>query len=320
MIARKIRIIVLLFCFCFCWMSYQVMAASTSDAVEPIIPENECSLTVSYCCGGTAFSNIQVKLYRIAEVSADFRYTPVQPFEASGLSLDGIRTAGEWNVVRSTLEAHILAYSIAPDFTSVTNEDGQVRFESLKTGMYLAIVNQVEQDDLYYHFDSALIALPGLGQDGRWQYQVSVNAKGEFLPPIDSDETVELKVLKLWRGDEGRNDRPKSIEVEIFCDGSSYKTVILSEENHWAYSWSAMDDGSSWTVVERNVPQGYTMTVEERESTFVLTNTWIPTDPEDPGEPPQTGDTSNVLLYVLLMVVSGSMLIILGVTGKKSRL
>ena len=319
MINRKIGIVVFLLCLCFHLIPHQAMAASTSDAVEPIIPENECSLTISYCYAETAFSDIEVKLYRIAQVSADFKYTLTQPFEASGLILDGIRTAGEWNVIRSTLEAHILAYNIAPEFAAVTNEDGQVSFETLETGMYLAIVSQAEQDDLHYRFDSALIALPGLGPDGRWQYQVSVNAKGEVLPPVDPDEEVELKVLKLWRGDEGRTERPKSIEVEIFRDGSSYKTVILSEENHWAYTWTAKDDGSSWTVVERNIPQGYTVTVEERQSTFVLTNTWTPTDPDDPGRPPQTGDTSNILLYVLLMVGSGSMLIILGITGKKSR-
>ena len=320
MINRKVGIVVFLLCFCFHLMPYQVMAASTSDAVEPIIPGNECSLTVSCRHGETVFSDIQVKLYRIAEVSADCSYTLTQSFETSGLILDGIRTAGEWDVVRSTLEAHILTCSIAPEFTSVTNADGQASFGTLRTGMYLAIVSQAEQNDLHYRFDSALIALPGLGPDGRWQYQVSVNAKAEVLPPVDPDEEVELKVLKLWRGDEGRTDRPKSIEVEIFCDGISYKTVILSEENHWAYSWSAKDDGSSWTVVERNVPQGYTMTVEERQTTFALTNTWAPTYPDNPGKPPQTGDTTNILLYVLLMIGSGSMLIILGVTGKKSRL
>jgi hypothetical protein len=320
MINKKNGIIAFLICFCLYLMPCQVMAASTSDAIEPIATKNECSLTVSYCYGVSAFSDMQVKLYRIAEVSADFKYKLTQSFEESGLILDGIRTAGEWNVVRSTLETHILAYNIAPEFTSVTNEDGQVSFESLKTGMYLAIVNQVEQDDLHYRFDSALIALPGLGSDGRWQYQVSVNAKGEVLPPVDPDENIELKVLKLWRGDENRNVRPESIEVEIFCNGISYETVILSEENHWAYTWFAKDDGSTWTVIERNVPQDYTMTVEERQSTFVLTNTWTPTYPDDPDKPPQTGDTSNILLYVLLMSGSGSMLIILGVTGKKLRL
>ena len=316
MINRKMGSLFILLCLCFHLMPCQVMAASTSDAVEPIIPENECSLTVSYCCGETAFSGIQVKLYRIAEVSADFRYTLAQSFAASGLILDGIRTSGEWDVVRSTLEAHIQAYNIAPEFTSVTNEDGQVSFESLKTGMYLAIVNQVEQDDLHYRFDSALIALPGLGNDGMWQYQVSVNAKGEVLPPVEPDEET-FKVLKLWRGDENRNDRPESIEVEIFCNGISYKTVTLSEDNHWAYTWSAKNDGSNWTVVERNIPQGYTMTVEERQATFVLTNTRNSTDPDDP---PKTGDTMNILLYVLVMVGSGILLIILGMIGKKKRL
>ena len=153
--------------------------------------------------------------------------------------------------------------------------------------------------------------------DAHWQYQVEVNAKGEALPPIEPDEELELSVLKLWKGDEGQNDRPESVEIEIFRDGVSYETVILSEENHWAYTWFAKDDGSTWTVIERNVPQGYTMTVEERQSTFVLTNTWTPTYPDDPGKPPQTGDTSNIMLYVLLMTLSGTMLIISGVTRKK---
>ena len=139
------------------------------------------------------------------------------------------------------------------------------------------------------------------------------------MPPVDPDEEVEFKVLKLWRGDEGNSNRPKSIEVEIFRDGVSYKTVVLSEENHWSYGWSAGQDASSWTVVERNVPKGYTMTVEERESAFVLTNTYTPDDPDIPDDPPQTGDSSNILLYVMLMLGSGSMLVILGVTGKKSR-
>ncbi len=319
MLSRKIGIIAVLLCFCFLLAPHQVMAASTSDAVEQIVPENQCSLTISYCAEETAFSGLEVKLYRIAEVSADFKYTLTQNFASSGLILNGIQTTGEWNVVRSTLEALILADHIAPDATLATNEEGQVRFDGLKTGMYLAVVGQAEQGDVRYRFDSALIALPGLESDGRWQYQVCANAKGEALPPVDPDNEVEFKVLKLWRGDEGRNDRPKSVEVEIFRDGISYETVTLSEENHWSYSWSAKDDGSTWTVVERNVPQGYTMTVEQNQSSFVTTNTWTPTDPGDPEKPPKTGDTSNILLYVLLMVVSGSMLIILGVSGKKMR-
>jgi hypothetical protein len=145
-----------------------------------------------------------------------------------------------------------------------------------------------------------------------------VNAKAEALPPIEPDEKIELKVLKLWRGDTDQTDRPHSVEVEIFCDGNSYKKVILSEENHWTYTWSVQDDNANWTVVERNIPQGYTATVEKRQSTFVLTNTWKNAD--DPGELPPTGDTTNIMLHILLMLGSGSMLIVMGMIGKKSRL
>ena len=319
MINRKISVLFILLCLCFYLMPCRKMAASTSDAVEPIIPEKECSLDLSQCYGETAFPGAEVKLYRIAEVSADFKYTLTQPFKNSGLILDGIRTAGEWNVIRSTLEAYILAYNISPEFIATTNDEGHVSFETLKTGIYLATVNLSKEHNLQYGFDSALIALPGLGTDGFWQYQVSANAKGEALPPIDPDEETELKVLKLWRGDENQSTRPKSIEIEIFRDGATYETIALSEENHWTYTWSVKNDGSNWTVVERNVPQGYFMTVEERNSTFVLTNTLTPTYPEDPIDPPQTGDTSNVLLYVLLMIGLGTVLIGLGVTGKRSR-
>lgn len=316
---RKIGIIAFLLCFCFCLIPYQITALSTSDASEPIVPENECSLTVSYCYGETAFSGVSVKLYRVSNVSEDFKYNLTRGFAPSGLILNGIRSTGEWNVVRSTLEAHIVANNIAPDLTAETNADGQVSFESLNTGMYLAIVDQVEQDGLHCQFDSVLIALPGLEVDGTWQYQASANAKGELLPPIDSDDEKELKILKLWRGDEDRNSRPQSIDVEIFCDGSSYKTVTLSEENHWSYSWSVRDDTSNWTVIEQNVPSGYTMTVEKRDTSFVLTNTWTPENPDGPERPPQTGDTSNIMLYILIMIVSGGVLIVLGTAGKRSR-
>ena len=382
MIYRKLSIIVCLLCLCFCWLSGQATAASTSDAVEPIIPDKACSLTISYCSGETAFSGLEVKLYRIAEVSADFRYTLTKPFASSGLFLNGIQSTGEWNVVRATLEAHILAKNIAPDFTAETNDAGKVSFTSLKTGIYLAIVGKAEQGDVRCRFDSALIAVPGLGTDGRWQYDVSVNAKGEMIPPADSEEEIKLKVLKLWRGDEGKNVRPQSIEVEIFCDGVRYKTVTLSEENHWGFSWTVKNDGSNWTVVERNVPEGYTMTVEKKTTAFVLTNAWNPPDPDDPSNPsdpsdpsnpndpsnpgdpsnptdpsnpgdpsdpsnptdpgnhtdpskpskpsdpddpddpddsPPTGDTSNILVYVLIMVGAGTMLIVIGSTGKRSR-
>lgn len=316
MAKRRMAVMIALICLCFWLTPCYAMAASTTDASEPINVNQECILTLTYICDGTAFENISVKLYKIADVSSDFQYTLTSHFEPSELILNGVRTNGEWDVIRSTLEAHIIADNIKADAIARTDSKGLVCFKSLKPGLYLATGGTMTGKELTCFFDSALVALPGLSADGHWQYRVTVASKSEMIPP--SDKEIELKVLKLWKGDEGRNSRPKNIEVEIFRDGASYKKVVLSEDENWSYSWTAKDDGAKWTVIERNTPSSYTMTAQNRDTSFILTNTYTPAKPDGPFDAPQTGDTSNIMLYVILMIVSGSMLIILGIIGKRN--
>ena len=251
MAKRRIGIIAFILCICLYLIPCQVQAASTAEAKEPISTNENCSLTISYCSGGIAFSELPVNLYKIADVSADYQYTLTSSFEKSNLILNGIQTVGEWNVIRSTLETYILANDITAGFNAKTDFEGKASFDALKPGLYLAITERIIQDETTYIFDSALIALPGLGADGLWQYQVDVTSKSEIIPPSQDDEEIERKVLKLWKGDGGSSARPTTIEIEIFRNGTSYQTATLSENNHWTYTWSAKDDGSDWKVVER---------------------------------------------------------------------
>ena len=316
MVKRRIGMLLLAVCVCLGLLPRNAQAVTIEEAQEPIEPERVCALTVSYCYDGVAFSDVPVKLYKIADVSPDCEFTLTASFADSALILNGIRSAGEWDVIRTTLEAYILAQDIQADVVAVTDGNGQAQFAALETGMYLAVAGEATQGNLRCDFASALVALPGLGVDAHWQYQVEVNAKGEALPPIEPDEELELSVLKLWKGDEGQNDRPESVEIEIFRDGVSYETVILSEENHWSYRWTAKDDGASWQVVERNIPEGYTMTIEERNTSFIVTNTRDTNEP--PVDPPDTGDRFDLLPFILLLGISGSVMIMLGMTRKRN--
>lgn len=318
MAKRRIGAVICLLCFCLCFIPQYVAAASTTEAREPIVTDKECTLTIFYGFDGTAFSDQTVSLYKIADVSENFQYTLTSTFAASGLILNGIQTNGEWNIIRSTLESYIFANDIAPSMVTTTDEFGLAQFTGLLPGLYLASAVTVTMDKGKCCFDSALVALPGLGETGLWQYQVAVAAKPEYLPDIQPDEEVQLRVVKLWKGDEGRTDRPQSIEVEIFRDGAHYETVTLSEENHWSYTWTAKND-ADWKVFERNVPNGYTMIVQQRDTAFVVTNTRNSDDPGNPKPPSETGDSMNIPLYTGLMYVSGAMLIILGIAGKRKR-
>ena len=74
MAKRRLGIIALLLCFCFCIVCH-AQAMSTSDASEFISPNRVCELNLTYSYDGKAFPDMTVNLYRVAEISADFRYT-----------------------------------------------------------------------------------------------------------------------------------------------------------------------------------------------------------------------------------------------------
>jgi LPXTG-motif cell wall-anchored protein len=305
-------IICLLVCLGLCWVPGRAGAVSTADTVEPISPEKSCSLTLRYVCDGIAFENLPVKLYRIAAVSAEAQYTLTPQFRSSGLEINGIQNAGEWDVIRSSLEAHILAAGIAPDVESVTDAGGQACFAGLMPGLYLVAAVHTEQEGWHYSFRSTLIALPGLDESGLWLYDMAATPKPDILPPSEPQE-LQYQVLKLWKDGGNAEKRPTSIEVEIFRNGESQQTVILSEENNWSYRWTVPADGAHWQVVERNIPQGYVLTVEERTTTIILTNSI----PKDPPDTPQTGDSANLFLAAVLLNLSGAGLIALGLFRKR---
>ena len=320
MAERRMGIIAALLCFCLCFTPVTAFAAKTSDAKEPINTKNECSLEVFYRHEISVFSGHEIKLYKVADVSETAEYSLVPALKKTGLVINGIQTNGEWKTIRSTLEIYVLLGALKPLKTAVTDENGRVNFTGLEPGLYLVSGLNDSRNGWTYIFDSALVALPGLDENGYWKYDVTVNSKSEVLPPTDSDEEIELKVLKLWKGDEKKINRPSSIEVEIFRDGKLFETVELSEKNNWSYSWKVKNDGAKWAAIERNVPKGYSMTLEIRERAFVITNTVIPENPDvPPVVPPDTGDTSNILLYTALMFVSGAMLLIFGITEKRNR-
>lgn len=322
MAGRKLAITALLLCLCLFLLPCKAYAVYTSDAKTPISTDGICTLNLSYTCDGTVVPNAPVHLFRIADVSDSAQYSLTSAFAASGLNLNGIRSSGEWDVIRSTLESYILANSMAADFSAVTDQNGCAQFELLKPGLYLLSAVRVVENDWNCSFDSALISLPGLNEDGLWEYRVTVTPKSVATPPSEPDDPIAYKILKLWKDENRQADRPKSIDVEIFRDGVPYQMVSLSEDTQWSYTWTAEDDGAEWMVAERNIPSGYSATVEVRSTTFILTNTLDPEDPSPdvpPSDSPKTGDSSHILLYTVLMYLSGTVLILLGITGKKKR-
>lgn len=307
----KNRISMLILTICLLLIPYTVYALSTDQAKEPIDSDALCTLTLNYTSSEAALPSLAVDVYRVAEVSPDFRYSLTSPFADSGLILNGLLSQSEWNTVRTTLDSYVAANGVSPSATVATDENGTAVFDELATGLYYVAPQTVTVDGFRYYFASTVISLPDLKEDGNWNYEITANPKPDVRPPSSTD--LEYRVLKLWKGGE-EETRPTEVTVDLLKDGTVVRTVTLSAENGWSYSWFAADDGSLWTVAEQNVPEGYTVTVEQNETVYTVVNTL---ESSDDSSIPETGDTGSAGYIILFLCAAGIILVLLGMQRKR---
>lgn len=122
-------------------------------------------------------------------------------------------------------------------------------------------------------------------QDG---FKATVSQSGDTFTIINDDtteETTEIRANKEWTIDDG-GTRADSVTVQLYCDGQPWgDPVTLSDSNDWTTLWEELPVGHSWSVVEINVPAGFTSSVTQEDGVITITNDDIPTDIPDPERP-----------------------------------
>ncbi len=96
--------------------------------------------------------------------------------------------------------------------------------------------------------------------------------------PDPDPSTVDVSVKKEWKLDNGGTGTD-SVTVELLKDGAAAETVILNEANGWSCTWSGLPADHTWTVREVNVPLGFTPTITQQDTSFVITNDDVPDKP-----------------------------------------
>ncbi len=83
---------------------------------------------------------------------------------------------------------------------------------------------------------------------------------------------IDVSVTKEWVASEGVV-HPESVEAVLYRDGEKYDTVKLSAKNGWTHTWDGLTDEYTWSVDEKEVPEGYTKNVTNSGTDFTITNT-----------------------------------------------
>lgn len=285
-------------------MCFAALCPLRAQAVIPLDPDAEASLTLHYQKEGASFPDLQIGIYRVAEAFPDGSFQLTEPFASYPINIHGITMQEQWNTVAQTLCAYIVADQIAPDLEKVTDENGTVCFSDLDTGLYFVREVVAENTSGTYVFNQFMVYVPTPQPDGSYDYTVEAKPKcTNFVPKS------QFRVTKLWQDGGDQTIRPKEVTVDIYKDGVLYETQILCADNNWSYTWYVSgEDPGKWTVVERTVTDDYKVTIQQNGSHFSIINTH-----QTVPDIPQTGDSSTPMLWILLMCFSGIMLVILGI-------
>ncbi len=265
-------------------------------------------LTLAYSKDGVNFAELEIKIHRIAEVAVNGEFKKLNPYDNYPISVTNVSSQLEWAKIATTFRGYIQADGIKPYMEQKTDAQGNAVFSDIEKGLYLVEGVSTQKDGCNYTFYDFMITLP----DSEGDYNITAKPKSDINEVTDKKKNYS--VMKLWQDEGHSQNRPHSVTVDILKDGKVSDSVILNSTNNWRYTFETVDDGSVWSVVERNVPKDYTVNVTEKGTDFVIVNTFDKKDDSSSDTSTmQTGDTSSMKVYMILFSVAGLVLIILGI-------
>ncbi len=90
-------------------------------------------------------------------------------------------------------------------------------------------------------------------------------------PVIEEPEVRDLTVVKTWAEDKAE-DRPTSVTVALYKAENEVEKVVLGDWNNWSYTWCDLDANEQWSVLEVDIPLGYTPSYAADGDTVTITN------------------------------------------------
>ena len=217
------------------------------------------SVTLMDQDGKTPISGAELSLYHVATVSLNSKnnlsYTFTDAFENCGCALED-------PALSAKLDAFVEEHSPSAK-KLVTDVHGKVSFTNLSLGLYF--VKQTSAVAGYAPCTSFLVTVPNHNAGG---YVYDVNAS----PKTDVTRLTNITVKKVWNTD-ASTKATNSVTVQLLREGVVVETATLSDQNNWQVTYTDMPESDAYSIVEVNVPKGFTATYSKSGYVFTVTNT-----------------------------------------------
>ena len=208
---------------------------------------------------------MEISLYRVADYEDSFTLTG--KFQNYQVSLDQKDQDG-WKGAARALEDYIGRDGLKADIVKKSGNDKIAYFENLSRGLYLATGQTIEVQEkgktMVYIPNASLIVLPDVREED--PYHISPKLKYDDKEKSEDSQT-KLRALKIWKKDQ-KEKRPTSVTVELLRKDANGKVTVVDSQ-----IWENLSSQASWSVSEKEVPSGYTVSIRQQGSTVMVTNT-----------------------------------------------
>lgn len=231
-----------------------------------ISKKGSITLNISDSTTGTPLKNAAFRIYLFAEayeIGNGIGYDYVIPYDECKMDMDNLQDA--------YLPIHLthFAYTNSLPYTEkVSDEKGHIVFDDLVPGVYLVLPSGSIEN--YFMPSPFVINIPLYDNENKnWIYDINATPKMKIHSNSEENSTTYISVKKVWESDV---NHPESVTVSLLCDFKSVETVELNEENSWSFRWENLSKKHTWSVVEAQVPDGYTVSYEVSSNTVVIIN------------------------------------------------
>ncbi len=254
-----------------------------SPTVSAIINKNgSVTLHIADSETGNWIEGASFRLYFFAaayEKNNGIGYDYVVPYDDCNMDMDNLQDA--------YLPVHLTHFAFTHDlpFTIKSSDiNGVIVFDNLVPGVYLI----VPSGDIpnYIMPSPFVINIPLYDKENKnWVYDVNATPKMQIYQSQGTEDVTYLSVKKQWDTD---GEHPSSVTVSLLCDFREVEKVTLDKSNNWHYRWEKLSKKHSWSVVETEVPDGYTVSYEASSNSVTIINK--NNSPEKPIQPPTKPD------------------------------
>ena len=259
---------------------YKVTAAYDQLTITPLA-ETGATSEAPYNFAANTFVNFAgVDLYAVKELSH------AETGEALTLR------AGQFSFELLDADRKVLQTK-TNDAQGYVNFDTEILKEIAETKLYIREKNTAE-DGITYDTSVYEVTVTPVLTDDVYSFDVTYSLEGNEAVPVFRNtftDPVSLTVQKVWNLDAG-GEATEYVKVQLYKDGEPQGAVKLNAENNWSYTWNALAGNHVYTVIEVNVPDGFTASQETVNGVIIITNTYAPgTPPPPPAEDEYTSVT-----------------------------